>query len=517
MRRAPMPFASLTSLLLAPIERLVAALTDPARRARAIIGVLAGYVAVWTLYGVFAKASQDIHFDMVELTAWARAPAFGYSKHPPFSAWLVRAWFELFPAADWSYYLLAIAVIAVALWVAWQLSARYLDGEKRVVALAMLTLIPFFNFHALKFNPNTVLLLLWAVTTLWFIRSYESRSRIDAAFAGLGAAACMLGKYWSIFLLAGLALAALIDARRGAYFRSAAPWITIAVGALALVPHVLWLITNDFLPFSYALAAHGTGSIDSIAIRAAGYLGGAVGYIALPVLLVLATVRPNRTALADMLKPLSPERRLASLAFWAPLLLPAILAPLAGVEINSLWTMSAWTLLPVVLLSSPLLVVTRAMAVRIVAIAIVLPFVPLAASPLIAGAIHRAGVAPQAAHGKLMADRVAQAWREVTDRPLQYVGGDAVLTYSAAFYLPDWPSAFPGLDKRMSPWIDPGRLARAGIALVCPVLDRGCVEMIETRAGSAGRRIEVELSRSYLGVAGPSAQYLIVIVPPRSE
>jgi hypothetical protein len=41
--------------------------------------------------------------------------------------------------------------------------------------------------------------------------------------------------------------------------------------------------------------------------------------------------------------------------------------------------------------------------------------------------------------------------------------------------------------------------------------------MIEARAGSAGRRVEVELSRSYLGVAGPSARYLMIIVPPRSE
>ena len=42
------------------------------------------------------------------------------------------------------------------------------------------------------------------------------------------AAGCMLGKYWSIFLLVGLVLAALIDRRRLQYFFSAAPWITVA-------------------------------------------------------------------------------------------------------------------------------------------------------------------------------------------------------------------------------------------------------------------------------------------------
>jgi hypothetical protein len=70
------------SRLLLPADRLVAALSDPARRARAILGVLAGYVAIWTLYGALAKASQDIHFDMAELAAWSRELAFGYPKLP---------------------------------------------------------------------------------------------------------------------------------------------------------------------------------------------------------------------------------------------------------------------------------------------------------------------------------------------------------------------------------------------------------------------------------------------------
>ena len=150
---------------------------------------------------------------------------------------------------------------ALTLWIAWRLAARFLDAEKRVVGLALLTLVPFFNFHALKFNVNTVLMPVWAATTLWFLRSFETRRLLDAALAGLGAAAAMYGKYWSVFLLLGLGVAALADPRRAAYFRSPAPWVTIAVGALALAPHGLWLIRNDFVPFSYAVAIHARGFV----------------------------------------------------------------------------------------------------------------------------------------------------------------------------------------------------------------------------------------------------------------
>jgi len=513
--------------LLAPVERLTDALTDPVRCERAVVGVLAAYVVVWTLYGVLAKASQDVHYDMAEVAAWSREPSLGYAKHPPLAAWVVRGWFTLFPVADWAYYLLAITFAAVALWLAWLLFARFLDAEKRVVGLALLTLVPFFNFHALKFDHNAVLVPLWAAATLCFIRSFETRSIGWAALAGAAAAVAMLGKYWSIFLLAGLSLAALTDPRRGVYFRSSAPWVTIAVGALVLAPHVAWLIAHDFAPYSYVVAAHAATSFATVARTVAGYLAGAAGYAVMPVLLALAASRPNLPALADMIKPSAPERRLAAIAFWVPLLLPAPVALAIGLELNPVWTMSAWTLLPVVLLSSPLVVIGRSAVLAIVAFAVLLPPLMTAAAPAIVIAVHRAGVTPTAAHARLLAERMLHEWRQTTDRPLLLVGGDLDLAYVTAFYLPTRPSAFPLAEPQLAPWVDATRIARQGIVLVChsrydlqggrTCVHKPVIEAIEAIAGRApaGRRVDVEIVRTYLGVAGEPARYLISTVPPR--
>src|SRR5258705_10000897 len=139
----------LVKSLYAMRESVLVALADAARRERAVIGVLAGYTWVWTLYAVFAKSSQDVHFDMAELFGWSQELALGYAKHPPLAAALVKVWFSVFPAADWAFALLSMTNAALALWLAWLLSGAYLDGEKRVVGLALLMLIPFFNFHAL--------------------------------------------------------------------------------------------------------------------------------------------------------------------------------------------------------------------------------------------------------------------------------------------------------------------------------------------------------------------------------
>ena len=444
-----------------PIERLINALSDTARADQVIIGILAVYAALWTLFGVLAKSSQDIHYDSAEVVAWSREPALGYPKHPPVAAWLVRGWFSIFPDADWAYYLLAMTSAATALWFAWHLFARFCSGEKRVLALAFLTLVPFYNFHALRFDHTTVLLPLWAATTFWFMRSFETRGAGWAVLAGAGAAAAMLAKYWSIYLLAGLALAALLDARRGSYFRSAAPWVTTVVGVLLLAPHVAWLIVNDFSPMSYALRAHELASFSDTLFSVFGYLAGAAGYVAVPVLLVLAATRPTAATLRDVLIPPQPARRFAAIGFWAPLLLPAAVALTTGLELNSMWSMAGLTLLPVVMLSSSLIAISQSAARRIVALAVILPLVMVIAAPGIAIVTHRSGaVSATAAHGRLLAEQLEREWQLTTQRPLRIIGGDLDLAYVAAFYLAGRPSVFLVAEPQLSPWVDLARVDR---------------------------------------------------------
>ncbi len=168
--------------------RLFDALVDAARCDHAMLLLLIGYAATWTLYASIAQSSQDLPPDMTELLSWSSDLSLGYLKHPPLAAWLVRLWFSVFPLTDWSYYLLAVLMPTIALWIFWRLSADYLEIEKRVVGVILLMLIPFYNFHALKFNVNTVLLPTWAATTFWFLRSYKTRTTLYSALASIGAA-----------------------------------------------------------------------------------------------------------------------------------------------------------------------------------------------------------------------------------------------------------------------------------------------------------------------------------------
>jgi 4-amino-4-deoxy-L-arabinose transferase-like glycosyltransferase len=494
---------------------LLDALLDPARRERTVAALLAAYAAVWSVYGAIAKSSQDIHFDMGEMVAWSREVTLGTPKHPPLPAWLVRAWFSVFPLEDWAYYLFAILLATAALWIAWKASAPYLSGEKRVVGLALLTLVPFYNFHALKFNANSAMTPLWALTTWWFLRSYETRRPAYAVLAGLAAAAAMLAKYWAIVLLLGLAIAALADPRRGRYLRSPAPWLTIAAGVAGLAPHLAWLYVHDFEPFGYAMESH-PATVWLGLLSGLGYVAGAAGYLAVPIVIVLAAARPTFGAVADTAWPREPERRLVLLAFLIPLLLPIAAAVVAKEEVVSLWSIGSMTLAPIVLLSSARVTITRADMRRVLTLAIAAPLVMAALSPVIAIVIHRRGVPNYATQYRLVAQAVETAWRQTTDRPLRLIGSYDNLLYGTVIYFREAPSTLEIVSPRLTPWTDDARVAREGIALFCPIEVTGCMQAMDARSARApaSKRLEVELSRSYFGTADTPVRYAIVTIPP---
>jgi len=489
--------------------RLRDALVNPAKRERTIIGSLACYVLIWAAYGTISKSAQGLNPDMTELIAWSRDLSLGYLKHPPFAAWLAWIWFAVFPIADWAFYLLAMLMPATALWIVWRLSADYLDIEKRIVAVALLTFIPFFNFHALKFNVNTVLLPLWAATTWFFLRSVRTRDTVWAALAGIAAGGAMLGKYWSIFLVAGLALAAVIDRRRLVYIWSPAPFVTAIAGLLILAPHMMWLTEHKLAPFTYAMAAHTERPLTTVFYSAVGYLVGSIGYALIPIIIVVALVRASRRTLTDIIWPADDDRRLVAASFWGPLVLPAAGALIAGTEITSLWSMPAFSLLPVLLLSSPGVAIGAIDTRRILVAAVGLPLIMLVVSPAIMIMVQRAGPAPAASQGRLLAAEVERLWHQTTPQALRFVGGEADLAYGVVTYAADRPRALTDMVPPSA-----AELAKSGLVLVCFAESASCRHEAAKR-GAAASLVETEIVRNLAGIAGKPQRYTIVIVPPR--
>jgi 4-amino-4-deoxy-L-arabinose transferase-like glycosyltransferase len=500
----------------AAFGRLVDALSDPARRHRAAIGLVAAYAILWALYAAVAKSSQGINADMGEMLVWARELALGYPKHPPFLAWVLRAWFTIFPFEDWAYYLLSCVNLAAGLYVAFVLAGEWLDGPKRAAVPFLLAVIPFYNFLGLKFDQNSALIPLWGLTIWTFVRSLKTCHGGYAALAGLLGAISLLSKYWSGFLLLGLGLAALFDRRRDAYFRSPAPYISALVGAVAFAPHLYWLVREHFPPLAWI----GTRRTAQSVLDALGSLmefsAGTLGYASGAIILVLLFVQPSWAGLREGLFPRESDRRTAAILFWAPLLVPILVAAVTRTNLLSLWNMPALNLLPVVLLGSTLVTVTRDQVTRVAAVSVFVSVLALIASPLVALAMLRAGVENYASYARPLAQAVDHEWKASTDRPLRLLAGPFAVVSSVAMYIPDRPTTFADFSHYLSPWVDDERMAREGVAVACPAVETWCIDaMLALTAKRKGsHKVDVELTPRWLGFEGSPQRFTMAIIPP---
>jgi 4-amino-4-deoxy-L-arabinose transferase-like glycosyltransferase len=501
--------------LAAPFVRLASAWLD-APNDRATTALLVMFVLVWTLFQVLSYASIDLHPDLVEMYAWGRHLRLGYYKHPPLGALISALWFGVFPPRDWAFQFLSMVNSAIGLYATSLIAKRYLTGDKRLTVVLLLLLTPFYQFHGERFGANQTLLSTWPLAVYCFLRAFEGRRPGWAVAAGGSAALAMLGKYYSVFLLVGLATAALVHPSRSAYLRSSSPWISALVGLGLLVPHMAWLATTDFLPFHYALAVHAETSLENVLAGTGAYAIGAVSYVAVLVAAYLLAVRPDWAILKDALWPSEPDRRMLAVLLWVPLVTPMPVAIIMGVHITSLWTMQAWFLLPILLLAPPAAVLRRPAAIGVAALVALITLGALLASPAIAWVRHINGTKEARSYFRLLAAEAGARFQSATGRPLSIVAGDPLLTVATTFYATSHPDALPGSDLQTAPWITPARLAQEGWVALCKSGDDDCLNLARRLLGERSDAIlaDVKLVPRFLGVNGPPQVFTLLLVPP---
>ena len=252
----------------------------------------------------------------------------------------------------------------------------------------------------------------------------------------------MLLKYWSVFLIVALSLAACFTPGARTISARARRGSRRCVFLAAIAPHVWWLIRENFPPITWVTWRRVSPSFADTLQSLFECLAGTAGYAAVAIALVLFFVRPSP---ARARRRLFPARRAAQgrHPFWVPILLPVVPALIKNINLLSLWNMPALNLLPVMLLGSPLVVLPRVAVLRIAG----------------RGAgdhadqrralAHRRVHDPQAGRGeqrRLCAacdgGRRARMARDARDRgkPLKLIAGPFVLVSSAAFYGKDQPS-----------------------------------------------------------------------------
>ena len=208
------------------------------------------YALFWATYAQ-VSSSAGVHIDSLEAYAWGREFRLGYYKHPPFWAWVAGLWFMVLPKTDWCFWLLSELNGALGLAGAYALMGRFCGQRTRLLCVFLLMLTPFYQFNALRFNANTILLSIWPWTMYFFVRSMETRRVVFAVACGMLAGFALLSKYFGLVLIGSCLVASLTHHDRRSYYASAAPYISLLVAATIFAPHVFWLFRDGFQPLAY--------------------------------------------------------------------------------------------------------------------------------------------------------------------------------------------------------------------------------------------------------------------------
>jgi 4-amino-4-deoxy-L-arabinose transferase-like glycosyltransferase len=479
--------------------------------------LILGFVALWMAYLRIAYVGGDLHQDVLETWTLGRTFDWGSSKHPPLMAWTARAWTMVFPLTNWSLDLLALTNSALALWVIDLISRQFVRGDKRLIVLLLLMLLPIYQLHAQRFNANAVLLSTWPLATYCFLRSFETRHVNWAVAAGATGALAMLGKYYSIFLIGSFALAAISHPQRRAYFTSSAPWIAAAVGLITLAPHIHWLATTGAKPFAYAMERHSGKTLGPALLEAIGFVLALLAIAGVPALAWGMMVGRNVRRLVDDISSMPSGLMLLFIIGVGTLLFPAITAAVLGTDMPPLWGLHGVFLSVTLIVCGASYPVPRDATINLAATVIVMAVLaavvvaPVHAVYRNTHPLHEGRSFYQPAVAEL-----SRRWHALSDSPLPAVGGDEGLAFAAAFYSPEHPLFDDRIVHPHELALPPGPGFPQGWAALCYDTDEQCVTAMQTAAAQERRfiRSEFSLQSTLFDLPGATQGFVALIVPP---
>ncbi len=222
---------------------------------KALYLFLFSHLLVWTLIPSFVNTNLPL--DTIEALAWGSNLEWGFSKHPPLSAFAVEFFFKIFGNNDWAYYLLSQIFVLISFFYVWKFSNEILE-EKTYSLLSVLLLsgIYFYNFTTPEFNVNVSQLPFWALSVYFFWKSLNSNKNIDWILFGIFSALGFLSKYLFIYILVSLFLFFVSNFKK--YKRSLKGYLlSILISLILLIPHFIWLFENNFVTIFYGLSRSG--------------------------------------------------------------------------------------------------------------------------------------------------------------------------------------------------------------------------------------------------------------------
>jgi len=218
------------------------------------------HLILWTL--VPSLTNNNLPLDTIEALAWGSNLDWGFNKHPPASAFFTEFFFQIFGNKDWAYYLLSQIFLVFSFFIIFKFSEEvYKNKIFGLLSVLILEGIYFYNYTTPEFNVYISELPFWTLTVYYAYKANFRNNFKDWALLGFFGAIGFLSHYLFSYLLLSIALFFIYIFFKNKRFNFKL-LIALEIFIITLIPHLLWLVENDYITITYGLHRTGSGLND---------------------------------------------------------------------------------------------------------------------------------------------------------------------------------------------------------------------------------------------------------------
>jgi hypothetical protein len=440
-----------------------------AKRPReAFAGFAALHLVLWTILPTLLY--PNLPLDLIEALTYGREWQLGYDKLPPLPWWIVEVVYRVV-GADFAYYLVSQITVVAAFAAVWACARQIVGASGALLSVLIIDGLHYYGYTAPKFNHDVIQLPFWALAGYAFHAAMRHRLLSHWALLGFALGAALWAKYFVVALALPLAVFICVDRDARRTLVTPGPYVAAAVALLVALPHLVWLVENDFLPFKYveARAAPLHGLFDD-PLHPAIFALAQLAWLIPSLLIAFSLFYPRDEAVTprSSLVPDAFDRRIVSLLAFGPAAAVLVGSVLSGRGLVAMWGYPLWLFLGLWIVMMAPIVPDGIRAIRIagvwslVTVVYALAFiVEYAVLPHFDNR-YRASLFP----GDRLGAHVADGFRTATGSPLSYVISRMWLGGNISHYAGEHPRTLIDGDPARAPWIDLSDLRMRGAAVI---------------------------------------------------
>ena len=230
----------------------------------------AGLILLYCIgYGLLRiLVSSTMELDEAEQFRNAAALSLGYSNEPPLYSWLVWAAFKVLPTKLYTIIMVKYCLLFIFYWSFYLALREFKSHREALLFTGSLLLFPTYCYEFNRHLTHTILVTtMTSITCLLYVKLLLRKSWIYSILFGIAIGLGLLSKYNYVFFLGAIFLATLHCKESRKLFFSLKGLVTILIGGLIFLPHLLWLFKTGLPSVKHAFRRADVGQQDFLSMK----------------------------------------------------------------------------------------------------------------------------------------------------------------------------------------------------------------------------------------------------------